>query len=511
MTAKTTTWIAALAAAAALAGGGYWLGRASAPHPVAEPAAGAAPEPGQRRILYYRNPMGLPDTSPVPKKDPMGMDYIPVYEGEAAPAAASGIAVSAERVQRLGVRTARVEERTLARRVLAAGVVEANERGLAAIAPKFEGWIETLHVNTTGQAVRRGQPVAEVYSPELAAAQREYLIAKSGARALERAGGEAAQGARELADSAAQRLRNWDLTPAQIERLAAEGQPRRTVTLVSPVSGVVIEKPAVQGMRFAAGETLLRIADLSTVWLIAEVYEQDLRWVRIGQSASVSFNAYPERSFRGKVSFIYPTLRPETRTVRLRIDLPNPDGALKPAMYGTVELAAGQQEKVLAVPDSAVIDSGARQVVLVAQGEGRYAPREVKIGLRADGYAEVREGVKAGEEVVTRANFLIDAESNLKAALGAFEGGSSAAAAKPVHQAQAKVHGVDAGANAVVVDHGPIESLQWPAMRMRFVVADPRLMPLFKPGAQLQIELSEQAPGDYAITAARPAGGHAGH
>jgi RND family efflux transporter MFP subunit len=424
---------------------------------------------------------------------------------------------------------------------LAAGIVEANERGLATIAPKFEGWIERLYVNTTGQAVARGQAVAEVYSPELVSAQREYLIARAGKDALAKASSEAVRGMGELEQNAATRLRNWDITAQQIERLATEGDVRHTLTLTSPVSGSVIEKPAVQGMRFMPGEVLLKIADLSTVWLIAEVFEQDISSVRVGQEAVVRFNAYAERSFRGKVSFVYPTLNPETRTAKVRIDLPNPDGALKPAMYGTVQLAAGGRAKGLTVPDSAVIDSGSRRVVLVQRGEGRFEPREVKTGTRADGYVEIREGVAAGEQVVVKANFLIDAESNLKAALGSFghagHGGASTSKTDQtsppgtqvagqegpvakgqsgaVHSAEGRVQEVNTQKGRVTVAHGPVPSLKWPAMTMDFQVDDPSALTALKPGQKIRFEFVEDRAGRYVIRAATvvapAAGTHTGH
>ena len=204
-----------------------------------------------------------------------------------------------------------------------------------------------------------------------------------------------------------------------MRRLQQEGKPRNTITLRSPVDGVVMAKPSVQGMRFMPGEALYRIADLSSLWLLAEVFEQDLAWIAPGQEAAVRVNAYPDKVFRGKVAFVYPTVTPETRTARVRIELPNPGRLLKPDMYASVELAIRQRgEPRLAVSDSAVLDSGARQIVLVQRGEGKFEPREVKLGQRGDGYVEVLEGVKEGETVVVSANFLIDAESNLKAAVG---------------------------------------------------------------------------------------------
>ena len=375
---------------------------------------------GKGRTLYYRNPMGLPDTSPVPKKDSMGMDYIPVYENEAADDS-SAVKISLSKVQKLGVQTEPVQRRTLTRAVRAVGTVQADERRLFIVNTKFDGWIEKLHVNATGQAVRRGEPLMEVYAPELVVVQQEYLLAWRSLQDVSGATREIRASASQLADAALQRLRNWDISDDQIRRLQREGKITRTLMLTSPADGVVLEKMAVAGMRFMAGDPLYRIADLSTVWLIADVYEQDLGAVQVGQNAKIAVNAYPGATFGGKVDFVYPTVMRDTRTGKVRIVIENADGRLKTDMYANVEFgtSAGGGE-VLAVPSTAVIDSGARQVVLVERGAGTYEPREVKLGARADDFYEVRKGVTEGERVVVSANFLIDAESNLKAALKAF-------------------------------------------------------------------------------------------
>jgi Cu(I)/Ag(I) efflux system membrane fusion protein len=391
--------------------------------------------PGDRatgKILYYRNPMGLPDTSPVPKKDPMGMDYIPVYEGGEPASGAGAVKISVDKVQKLGVRTEAAALRGLVRTVRAVGVIEADERRLHTVSPRFEGWIQRLYVNTTGQPVRRGEPLMEVYSPDLVAAQQEYLIAWRGLQSVTGAGPEVGASMRSLIESALQRLRNLDISEEEVQRLQTEGKARQVLVLRSPANGVVLEKPSVAGMRFMPGEVLYRIADLSSVWLIAEVFEQDLGLVRQGQPAKIGVDAYPGRAFDGKVSFVYPTFTAETRTGKVRVELPNPGGALKPAMYAQVEIAAARGDvKTLSVPDSAVLDTGTRQVVLVQRGEGLFEPRPVKLGMRADGYVQVLEGLSAGENVVVSANFLIDAESNLKAALGAF--GTQPPGSKPAN------------------------------------------------------------------------------
>lgn len=390
------------------------------------PPAGSA----KGRILYYRNPMGLPDTSPVPKKDPMGMDYLPVYEGDAPESGAPVVKISVDKVQKLGVRTEPVSSRTLAPIVRAVATIQADERRLHTVAPKFEGWIEKLHVNATGQAVVRGQALMDVYSPDLVAAQQEYLIAVKGVASVQGAAQEVEASMGELRENALLKLRNWDISEPELRRLRDEGKPRQFVTLRSQANGVVLEKMAVEGKRFMPGDVLFQIADLSSVWLLADVFEQDLGSVRPGQTATIRISAYPDTPFTGRVTFIYPTVTPETRTAKVRIEMPNSGGRLKPSMYASIEIAAGDgARKALAVPDSAVLDTGTRQVVIVRRGEGAFEPRAVTLGRRADGYVEVREGLRDGDNVVVSANFLIDAESNLKAALAGFGGGEGSAAA----------------------------------------------------------------------------------
>ncbi|SFN72450.1 efflux RND transporter periplasmic adaptor subunit [Nitrosospira briensis] len=397
---------------------GYWWGARSSTSAVESSDAVSAKGDTKGEILYYRNPMGMPDTSPVPKKDSMGMDYLPVYEGEEPGAGSSIVKISAEKIQKLGVRTEAVSHRELVRTVRAVSTVQVDERRLHAVAPKFEGWIQRLYVNTTGQPVKKGDALMDVYSPELIAAQHEYLIARKGMQSVESGGLEARERMERLAASALQKLRNWDISEIDLQALQQEGRPKQYVTFRSPASGVVMAKVAIQGQRFMPGEMLYQIADLSNIWMVADVFEQDLALVRRGQAATIKIDSYPDTVFNGNVTFIYPTLNPETRTARVRIELPNMQALLKPAMYGRVELASSSsKDKVLAVPDSAVLDTGTRQLVLVDLGEGRFEPRLVKIGARADEYAEVTDGLKAGERVVVKANFLIDAESNLKAAL----------------------------------------------------------------------------------------------
>jgi len=354
----------------------------------------------KRRILYYKNPMGHPDISPVPKKDDMGMDYIPVYEGEDDDSGA--VKVSPGRMQLLGVRTEAAAMRDLTRTVRAAGTVHFHEARQVLITPKFEGWVEKLVVPHTGDRVKRGQVIAELYSFELYRVQVEHFN-------LGRVSNP------ELGPLS--RLRYLGIAEEDVQRVVREGRASRTLPLRSPINGVVTEKKAVEGMRAAPGEVLFRIVDDSIVWVIAEIYEQDLGDIAIGQDAEVSVLAYPGRKFTGKVSFIYPTVSAATRTARVRIELPNHDGALLADMFATALIAARPSEGALAVPESAVIDTGTRRIVFVEKGEGRFEPREIKTGLHADAYVAVLAGLEAGEKILTSANFLIDAEANLNAAL----------------------------------------------------------------------------------------------
>lgn len=406
--------------ALAMGATGYWLGSHKTSVQKTESSAPKAPV---KKILYYRNPMGLPDTSPTPKQDAMGMDYIPVYEGEEDNSGGKQISLSIEKVQKLGVKSEAAALRPLDKIIRAAGRIEINERGSYTISPKFEGWVERLYVNTSGQAVHKGQPLFDVYSPDLISALREYVLATQGEASVSQASDEVKNSMRQLAAASLARLKNWGITTQQIREFGHDPE-KRNVKFNAPITGVVLEKKAVQGMRFMPGDVLYQIADLSSVWVIADIAEQDIAVIKAGSIAQVNVDAYPDKIFKGRIAFIYPTLNSATRTVPVRIDLANPQGLLKPAMFAEVKIAANKNNPVLSVPVSAVIDSGIRQIVLVQLAEGHFEPREVKLGARSENYVEVLEGIAEGERVVTSANFLIDAESNLKAALSGMGGGS---------------------------------------------------------------------------------------
>jgi Cu(I)/Ag(I) efflux system membrane fusion protein len=502
---------------------GYWWGSARPAAPAANPPEAVTPV-GKGRILYYRNPMGHRDTSPVPKKDSMGMDYIPVHEGEESSSGTSIVKISNEKIQKLGVKTEAVALRELTRTVRAMATVQPDERRLYTVAPKFEGWIHKLYVNATGQAVRKGEALMDVYSPELITAQHEYLIGRKGMQHAVAEGNPEGGGAMQrLAESTLSRLRNWDISETDLRALQQEGEVKHYVTLRSGAGGIVLEKPAIEGRRFMPGEMLYQIADLSSVWMLADVFEQDLGLVAGGQNAAIRMAAYPDKVFSGTVTFIYPTVAPETRTAKVRIELPNKEGLLKPDMYGRVELASFQgKQKVLAVPDSAVLDTGTRRLALVERGEGRYEPREVTLGMHGDGYVEVLGGLAAGEAVVVSANFLIDAESNLKAALDGFthdassprpdgtahgEHRTSGKAMVQGHHGEGSIEAMDWARSTVTISHGPIASLGWPPMTMDFRVRDPALLRALKPGQKVDFDMVEEPAGEYVIVHIRLAAG----
>lgn len=511
---KQTLSLTVIAAAIiAAVGGGYWAGSRHAPTEEAAsttPVAGTTVA-GQRKILYYRNPMGLPDTSPVPKKDSMGMDYIAVYAGD-EPDDTGVVKVSPARVQTLGVKTAAAELAELDVAVRAVGRVEVNERATAEVAPKFEGWIEKLYINATGDPVRRGQPLFSVYSPELVSAQKELAIAQELKLDTPGADPAARESAHRLVEAARERLQNWGVD-------APDGKVAHRLTFTSPVNGIVLEKKAVEGMRFTPGTSIFRVADLSTVWVIADVYEQDLARVKVGQKAEVVIDAFPERKFEAKVTYLYPILNASTRTTPVRLELSNRDGLLRPGMFANVDLATGGTAPRLAVPNAAVIDTGSRQVVLVALGEGKFKPQPVKLGLRGKDKVEILDGLKAGDQVVVVANFLIDAESNLKAALANFSDnagkssgtGGGATAAKR-YQAVGKLDSIDVTAGTVSISHEAIPDLNWPAMTMDFKLAAPDVVKGIAPGTPIRFQFEQRAPGEFAIVHVEPnATGHGGH
>jgi membrane fusion protein, copper/silver efflux system len=452
---------------------------------------------GERVILYYRNPMGLPDTSPVPKKDSMGMDYIPVYADENT-GEAGVVRMDPSRIQTLGVKTAYVEKRLFESDFRALGRIEVNEAHVHEISPRFEGWIERLHVPRTGDAVHQGQALLTAYSPEMASALEEWRIAQDLLGTIPEKEDPFAEAARELVRAARMRLDN---AQARLGPSAQRTGVSQRVQITSPVTGVVLEKPAVEGMRFGPGTPLYRIADLSTVWVMADIHEQDLFRLRQGLPAKVRLDAYPDRVFEGAVQQIYPTMNATNRTTPVRIELPNPEGLIKPGAFAHVAFSTGAGHPRLSVPALAILDTGQSQVVLVAKGEGRFKPQPVQTGLRMGEWVEIREGVAEHEQVVVSANFLIDAESQLQAALAQF----TAPEEKPArYGTQGRFEGFFADTQTVLLMHEPIEALGWPAMTMEFHLSDPALVSGLKEGTPIAFDFEDRGNGQFVVIQMTP-------
>jgi RND family efflux transporter MFP subunit len=414
-------------------------GPAAGPSAVPPGAAGTAGK-GERKILFYRNPMNPNVTSPVPAKDETGMDYVPVYEDEAGGGVPiegyATIRVGAESLRLAGVRTAPAVREKIRRSVRAAGIVVPDETRIRRVQTKIEGWVEKLHVNFTGQAVAKGQPLLDLYSPELVASQREYLIAIGmHDRMKENPYPEEREMAAQLVQSSRRRLELFDVPRDFIAELEKTGNPRRTVTLNAPVSGYVTVKEVFEGTRVMPGMELFTVTDLSRIWIEADLYEYEARAVRVGQQASLAPAFDSALRLTGRVAYVYPTLSPESRTLKIRFEFPNAGLRLKPQMYADVFVDLDSATGVV-IPDSAVIETGLRQIVFVDLGGGSIEPREVKVGIRGDGKAQILSGVKEGERVAVRANFLLDSESRLRAALAGMTGG--AAPAQPEAQPQSQ-------------------------------------------------------------------------
>jgi membrane fusion protein, copper/silver efflux system len=369
-----------------------------------------------RKIAYWRAPMDPSYTAPEPGKSPMGMDLVPVYQDELGQEGT--VLIDPTTIQNIGVSTTVVESRALSRTVRAVGRLDYDETGMSDVNSKTAGWVENLFVDYTGQLVKEGQPLLELYSPNLVNAQEEYLTALDYQRRLQESGSAAAAvGARDLVDAAAQRLRYWDITQFQIDALGASRRVRRTMTLYAPRSGVVVHKAVLDGAHIKVGQHLYRIADLSTVWLHADVYEYELSSIALGQSAVARLSYMPGRVFSGRITYISPFLDPTTRTAQVRLRLSNPDGTLKPGMFANLELDAPLDEETPVLPAQAPIRTGQRAVAIVSLGDGLFQPRQIELGIEANGYVQVLAGLAPGTRVVTAAQFLIDSESNLKAAI----------------------------------------------------------------------------------------------
>jgi membrane fusion protein, copper/silver efflux system len=392
-------------------------------------AAGHAAAAGSRKVLFYRSPMDPSVTSPVPAKDEMGMDYVAVYADERAETAVSGIAghatveISSEGLRLAGVQTAPATRERLARTIRAVGTVTADETRIRHVHTKIPGWVEKLYVNFTGQYVKQGEPILSIYSQDLLATQEEYLRARETASRFSSSElPEVRKGGDDLVRAARRRLELYDVPDAFITRLESTGKVEHSVTLDAPVSGFVTVKDVFEGQQIDPAMELFTITDLSRVWVEADFYEYEANVLHLGDEAAVTLPYDASTRLRGRIAFINPTLNPDTRTLTVRFEFPNSGMALKPGMFANVELETEAMEGIM-IPDSALMDTGERQVVFVSAGNGVFEPREVRVGARSGGKAQILAGVAAGEQVVIRANFLLDSESRLRAAIAGMGAG----------------------------------------------------------------------------------------
>jgi Cu(I)/Ag(I) efflux system membrane fusion protein len=360
------------------------------------PALGGAPAPAEKRILYYRNPMGLADVSATPRKDTMGMDYIPVHESDESDA--SVIKLSPGKVQRIGMRSERARLASLATKIRVPGAIQLDERRVTVVATRAMAFLEKVANVTTGDKVAKGQTLLRFYAQDIVSAAAEY------------AANPGAEGARA-------RLDVLNAPEDYVAEVARTRKAPRSIVWPAPQSGIILERNAIEGMKADPGQQLFKIADLSVIWALVDVPERDYPRIALGQTVTLHARGLPERAFMGQVSLIYPRINRDSRTARVRVELQNPDLILRPDMYVEAEIDVVETGEVLVVPESAVLDSGARRVVLLDLGDGRFAPRDIAIGRRGQGLVEIRDGLREGDRVVTSANFLIDSESNLKAAL----------------------------------------------------------------------------------------------
>ena len=481
-------WVLTVAVSAALGAAGYaWYARQAAP--AAAPAANEAAGAGERRILYWYDPMVPQHRFDKPGKSPfMDMDLVPRYADEDQ---GGSVSIDPRTLQNIGVRTAPVESGRLEAVLEAPGIVRLDETRSVAVQSRVAGYIESQPVRTLNQAVSRGQILFSLTSPELIAAQQELLLARKA-------------GDVPLVAAARERLELLGMAREAIERVESGGEPVRRVPVAAPESGIVTELAARPGMSVMAGAPLATISGLGTVWVIAEVPELEAGAVAPGRKATMEFAALPGQSFEGSVDYLYPEIAGEARTLRARIPLANPKGQLKPGMLARVRFGAKARSERLLVPSEALIETGRRTVVIVAEGEGRFAPVEVRTGAEAGDRTEILEGLKAGQKVVVSGQFLIDSEASLKGALARLESAPAAAPARvEAHRGRGRINSVDREAGKLNISHGPVESLSMPGMTMNFPVEDRALLDQAKPGEEIEFEFRVEG-ADFVITGVTP-------
>ena len=508
--------IVALAGAGAF---GYWLAlrnmgsmaeaEPSQPASVAAAPAseidGVAQDKTGKRVLYWHDPMFPQQKFQKPGKSPF-MDMMLVAVHAEAGGEEGTVFINPRVVQNLGIRTARAEMGVLEQKLEAVGSVEVNERGVIVVQPRTSGFVERVHARAPLDAVRKGDPLVELLVPEWAAAQHEFLfLLKSDAPAN-----------RELAAASRERLRLLGMSEAEIAAVERDGAPRAHITIESPIDGVIAELGVREGMTVMAGAMLYRLVDLSTVWVNAEIAEAQTAWVRPGDKVEVRVAAWPGQVFRGTVSALLPEVNAATRTLRARIELANPGTRLKPGMFATLAFSSNRGAKVAIVPAEAVIQTGTRSVVVVAEGEGKFRPVDVEVGAEMDGKTEIRKGLKPGDTVVVSGQFLVDSEASLKGTLARLqetpgatpEHSSTGRTANNLHRGLGKVNAINAKTGEVNLSHDPMPSIKWPAMTMGFRVEDDKTLATLKKGDVVEFEMRGEPDqdGNYVIVRIAPKG-----
>ena len=505
---KTKLFILALVIVGLVGAGGYgayWIGmnrgmQMAAPSSENGPQKTGSVAPAtEKKVLYWHDPMVPGQKFDKPGKSPfMDMQLVPVYAG--ADADEGKVTISPRMQQNLGMRVAEVTKGVLAPAVEAVGSVAYNERNTIVVQARSNGFVETLHVRAPLDPVKKGQPLAELYVPDWVAAQEEYLSVKR----------MAGTGLEALIDAARQRMRLAGMTEEQMRLVDSTGKVHARVTVIAPAGGVVAELGTREGMTIMSGALLFRITGLDTVWVNAEVPESQASLVRPGNVVEARTPALPGTVFKGRVSTLLPEVNPATRTLKARVELANPGNRLVPGMFATINFTPAARQEVLLVPTEAVIQTGKRSVVIVAQDDGKFAPVDVEIGIEADGRTEIRKGLEAGRKVVVSGQFLIDSEASLKAAttrMGETPMPEAAKAGGATHRGQGKVTGIDPAKGRVELDHGPIPSMKWPAMMMGFAVTDKGQLARLKKGDGVEFDLSGEPnkDGDFVIEKIAPA------
>ena len=505
-------FVAVVTAAAAY--GLYWVGMSRGMQMAGGPAATAggtatdAPKkPGDmdpatgKKVLYWHDPMVPGQKFDKPGKSPfMDMQLVPKYEDGGG--SAGGVSVDSRMQQSLGIRTSEVTKGSVTPVVEAVGSVAYNERDVAVVQARSNGFVEKLYVRAPLDPVRKGQPLAELYVPDWVAAQEEYL-------SVRRLAGTRMES---IIDGARQRMRLAGMNEEQIRQVESTGKVQARLVTYAPIDGVVAELSAREGMTVMSGAPLYRINGLRTVWVNAEVRENEAAQVKVGNEVEARAAALPGKVFKGRVSAILPEVNAATRTLKARVELANPGGGLKPGMFAIVNFTPAVRKEILVVPSEAVIQTGRRSVVIVAQADGKFAPVEVQTGLEANGQTEIQKGLEAGQKVVVSGQFLIDSEASLRASetrMGEPASKEPAASNEAVHKGTAKVVSVDPASGRIVLDHDPIASLQWPRMSMEFQAEDKSQLASIKPGDRVEFELYAAAKkeGEFTLRSIRRGGG----